>query len=68
MLPFQLEIHWNGLMLVVRDRNWRNAEIPMATTPSYKRDCFIPKIGRNDPCLCGSGGKYKKCCGGAAVN
>lgn len=22
-----------------------------------------PKIGRNDPCLCGSGRKYKKCCG-----
>jgi SEC-C motif len=22
----------------------------------------IPKIGRNDPCLCGSGRKFKKCC------
>ena len=22
-----------------------------------------PKIGRNDPCTCGSGRKYKKCCG-----
>lgn len=22
------------------------------------------KIGRNDPCLCGSGIKYKKCCAG----
>lgn len=22
----------------------------------------IPKIGRNDPCYCGSGKKYKKCC------
>jgi uncharacterized protein YecA (UPF0149 family) len=22
-----------------------------------------PKIGRNDPCLCGSGKKFKKCCG-----
>lgn len=22
-----------------------------------------PKIGRNDPCPCGSGRKYKKCCG-----
>ncbi|WP_235988914.1 SEC-C metal-binding domain-containing protein [Aquibacillus kalidii] len=21
------------------------------------------KIGRNDPCFCGSGKKYKKCCG-----
>lgn len=24
------------------------------------------KIGRNDPCSCGSGKKYKKCCDGAA--
>lgn len=24
------------------------------------------KIGRNDPCTCGSGKKYKKCCGAAA--
>ena len=25
-----------------------------------------PKVGRNDPCHCGSGKKYKKCCGAAA--
>jgi len=25
-----------------------------------------PKLGRNDPCSCGSGKKYKKCCGAAA--
>ena len=25
-----------------------------------------PKIGRNDPCPCGSGKKYKKCCGRTA--
>ncbi|OIO33318.1 MAG: preprotein translocase subunit SecA [Candidatus Omnitrophica bacterium CG1_02_40_15] len=27
----------------------------------YKRS--EPKVGRNDPCPCGSGKKYKKCCG-----
>jgi preprotein translocase subunit SecA len=27
----------------------------------YKRE--TPKVGRNDPCPCGSGKKYKKCCG-----
>jgi preprotein translocase subunit SecA len=27
----------------------------------YKRE--EPKVGRNDPCPCGSGKKYKKCCG-----
>jgi uncharacterized protein len=26
------------------------------------------KVGRNDFCPCGSGKKYKKCCGGARVN
>jgi uncharacterized protein len=26
------------------------------------------KIGRNDPCPCGSGRKYKRCCGSATVN
>jgi len=28
---------------------------------TYQRDAS--KVGRNDPCLCGSGRKYKKCCG-----
>ena len=27
----------------------------------YQRE--MKKIGRNDPCPCGSGKKYKKCCG-----
>ena len=26
-----------------------------------KRD--VPKVGRNQPCPCGSGKKYKQCCG-----
>jgi uncharacterized protein len=26
------------------------------------------KTGRNDPCPCGSGKKYKRCCGGPSVN
>jgi len=33
---------------------------PTAKQP-VKRDSS--KIGRNDPCLCGSGKKYKNCCG-----
>ncbi len=28
--------------------------------------CGLAKIGRNDPCPCGSGKKYKKCCSGGA--
>jgi preprotein translocase subunit SecA len=36
------------------------AEAPQKTT-TVKRDA--PKVGRNDPCPCGSGKKYKKCHG-----
>jgi len=34
------------------------------TTPTVKREG--PSVGRNDPCTCGSGKKYKKCCGASA--
>ena len=30
--------------------------------PSPQQDVF-PKVGRNDPCPCGSGKKYKRCHG-----
>lgn len=36
---------------------WR--EVAAGGTPF----AAAPKIGRNDPCPCGSGKKYKKCCG-----
>jgi uncharacterized protein len=26
-----------------------------------------PKVGRNDLCPCGSGKKFKKCCGGQKI-
>ncbi len=34
--------------------------------PGGKVETFVktgPDVGRNDPCTCGSGKKYKKCCG-----
>ncbi|MHC4939643.1 MAG: SEC-C metal-binding domain-containing protein [Planctomycetota bacterium] len=38
---------------------------PIGSTPEtvepIRRE--TPKVGRNDPCPCGSGKKYKKCCG-----
>lgn len=34
---------------------------PLPRPETYKREG--PKVGRNDPCPCGSGKKYKKCCG-----
>jgi uncharacterized protein YecA (UPF0149 family) len=35
-------------------------------TKQYKKSKIVikeDKVGRNDPCPCGSGKKYKKCCG-----
>jgi SEC-C motif-containing protein len=34
---------------------------PSLVTKTFVRD--QPKVGRNDPCPCGSNKKYKKCCG-----
>ena len=31
--------------------------------PAKKKPKRVKKIGRNDPCPCGSGKKYKQCCG-----
>jgi uncharacterized protein YecA (UPF0149 family) len=35
----------------------------MRITPPIPIVEHSPKVGRNDPCPCGSGKKYKKCCG-----
>lgn len=37
-------------------------EIP-TPEPKYEPVVAAPKVGRNDLCPCGSGKKYKKCCG-----
>lgn len=42
----------------VEDEYYEDDPLPIAVT--YVRDS--PKIGRNAPCPCGSGKKYKKCC------
>jgi hypothetical protein len=31
-------------------------------TDEYEPSKTLPKVGRNEPCPCGSGKKYKKCC------
>ncbi|MBI2854331.1 MAG: preprotein translocase subunit SecA [Chloroflexi bacterium] len=36
---------------------------PMAQQARQKEAVAAGKVGRNDPCPCGSGKKYKKCCG-----
>lgn len=39
----------------------RMAVSNMRDTNTFRRK--VPKVGRNEPCTCGSGRKYKKCCG-----
>lgn len=47
-------IKWNEL---------QNNVIPMEVEPTEKQmSRKPPKVGRNDPCPCGSGIKFKKCC------
>lgn len=44
-----------------RDKRWQmnRGDTPVQKTVQREGK----KIGRNDPCLCGSGKKYKRCCG-----
>jgi hypothetical protein len=47
---------WGDLMPVQQDSEWADDEVDEPEPPALK------KIGRNDPCPCGSGKKFKKCC------
>ena len=44
------------------ENSFADRRVPEYANPveTYKRES--PRIGRNDPCPCGSGKKYKKCC------
>jgi preprotein translocase subunit SecA len=63
----------DGEGLLRRDRSrWQCDEVMTSRSALQRRTCrpliasyhsSSGKIGRNDPCPCGSGRKYKKCCG-----
>jgi SEC-C motif domain protein len=42
---------------------WWYVDSRLPNAKQYVREA--PKLGRNDPCSCGSGKKYKKCCAAA---
>lgn len=54
--------------LTESQRMWNRAMEKVGATMEYDEPTLMPsvnreeKIGRNDPCPCGSGKKYKKCC------
>ena len=46
-----------------REKRPRQLSMPITAGPPRRFDRALSKIGRNDPCPCGSGKKFKKCCG-----
>ena len=46
-----------------REDEARRANAPISLSPQSQTKREKTKIGRNEPCQCGSGKKYKKCCG-----
>jgi SEC-C motif len=52
------DLPYEGWTPIPPSRNWGQEKLlPPTNTPREK-------VGRNDPCPCGSGKKYKRCCGG----
>lgn len=57
----QDRVHHETATFRKQDGRWWYVDGIMGARPRK-----VEKIGRNDPCSCGSGKKYKKCCGQAA--
>lgn len=67
-VTFRVDFRQNGRLFTQTERSefrriggeWRycKGELDLAAKPDA-----ASKTGRNDPCPCGSGKKYKKCCG-----
>ncbi len=49
----------------IEEKRQRNYKLSRGEEPQTTRTVrrATPKVGRNDPCPCGSGKKYKNCCG-----
>jgi len=55
-----------GLVKAYQYFRARRQEVSSADSVEPRRSAS--KVGRNDPCPCGSGKKYKRCCGGATIH
>lgn len=55
------KVHHERSRFVKEDGRWYYVDGAIAKPGTYRKES--PKVGRNDPCPCGSGKKYKKCCG-----
>jgi SEC-C motif-containing protein len=52
--------HWEKSFFEKEKGEWKFLDAQGVHMGTYQRT--EPKVGRNDPCTCGSGKKYKKCC------
>ena len=69
------EAHAFAIMALCEKRGWKatarispdepedTSDLDRVRQPPPRPIKVGEKIGRNDPCTCGSGKKYKKCCG-----
>lgn len=57
----ELHEHRERSLFSKRSERWYFTDGKVVGPPSIRHDG--PKTGRNDPCPCGSGLKFKKCCG-----
>ena len=46
-----------------RRKGPKQISMPFGAGPQFEPNRAATKVGRNDPCPCGSGKKFKKCCG-----
>ena len=69
-----LRFSWDGLVQFWHNKGDRNKAVSLSREmlkecPELEEELRVetlraaPKAGRNDPCSCGSGKKWKKCCG-----
>lgn len=59
--PQQLEANHPASQGIADAMGMPSSEPEKPSEATYRRE--TPKVGRNDPCPCGSGKKYKQCCG-----
>ena len=57
------EIAWWACFEENKKRKWNLPKVRFVPPPAKARI----KVGRNDPCPCGSGKKFKRCCGPRGV-
>ncbi len=55
---------WHFILGVEPDEEEDLSDLERKLNPPVRHE--VIKIGRNEPCMCGSGKKFKQCCGANA--